>query len=275
MKYESVALNRCTKYDAELITSIIEKQFEACGISENTVKGKKIVIKPNMVMNKSPEAAATTHPEMMRGCIRCLKKLGAEDITIAESYGGPYLESTLKVHYSGCGIKAVADEEGATLNFDTGSGTVGFPEGVRCKSFNVIDPVRNADVVVNICKLKTHSLTKMSCGVKNFFGVIPGVEKFEMHARFASHEAFFEMLVDLCSAICKDKTVITVCDGIIGMEGNGPTAGTPRHIGGLTASVWYAKSFSTSKARSPQSLNRRSAVFVPTVYRSLRSSETT
>ncbi len=237
MEYKNVALNKCEEYDGNKITAILRKQFEAAGITGDTVCGKKIVIKPNMVMNKSPEAAATTHPEVVRGCIRCLKELGADDITIAESYGGPYLESTLKSHYSGCGIKAVADEEGANLNFDTGSGTISYPEGTRCKSFNVIDPIRNADVVVNVCKLKTHSLTKMSCGVKNFFGVIPGVEKFEMHARFSEHEAFFEMIVDLCSMICKEKTVITVCDGIVGMEGNGPTGGPPRKFGVLLTSL--------------------------------------
>ncbi|MDD6095511.1 MAG: DUF362 domain-containing protein [Clostridia bacterium] len=237
MEYSNVALNKCLEYNFEAITELLLKQFSACGITEETVGGKNIVIKPNLVMNKPPEYAATTHPEVVRGCVRCLKKLGAGSITVAESYGGPYVESTIKAHYEGCGIKAVADDEGIFLNCETGSGTMSFPEGVRCKSFNVIDPIRNADVIVNICKLKTHSLTKMSCGVKNFFGVIPGIEKFEMHARFPEHGAFCEMLVDLCSMLCKEKTVITVCDGIVGMEGNGPTGGTPRNFGILMTSL--------------------------------------
>lgn len=237
MKYKNVALDRCTEYNENLIGEILSRQFRTAGIDHEMLNGKKIVIKPNLVMNKNPEAAATTHPAVLTGVIRCLKALGGEDITIAESYGGPYLESTLKAHYKGCGIASVAENEGAKLNFKTGSGNMSYPDGVRCKVFNIIDPIREADVIVNICKLKTHSLTKMSCGVKNFFGTIPGVEKFEMHARFAEHEAFFEMIVDLCSMICENKTVITVCDGIVGMEGNGPTGGPPRAYGVLLTSL--------------------------------------
>lgn len=237
MSFDSVALNKCTTYNTEEITEIIRAQFGALGITEETVCGKSIVIKPNLVMNKPPEYAATTHPEVMRGCVRCLKELGAKSITVAESYGGPYTESAIRAHYVGCGIKKVADEEGICLNYDTAAETLPYPDGKRCRSFHVISPIVNADVILNICKLKTHSLTKMSCGVKNFFGVIPGVEKFEMHARFPKHDDFCQMLTDLCAAVCRKCTVITVCDGIVGMEGNGPTGGTPRNYGVILSSL--------------------------------------
>lgn len=239
MEKYTVALTSCKEYDVQNITEILTRQFEDCGITAETVKDKNIVLKPNLVMNKSPEHAATTHPAVFHATIKVLKALGAdpEKILVAESFGGPYVESLLKSHYKNCGIAAVAETEGIKLNFETGADSMFFAEGVRCKKFNIIDPIRNADIVVDLCKLKTHSLTKMSNAIKNFFGTIPGVEKFEMHARFSEHKDFTEMIVDLCEMICKEKTVIAVCDGVIGMEGNGPTGGNPKDFGVIMTSL--------------------------------------
>ncbi len=236
MNYQTVALDSCNTYDTDTVSAILEKQFACAGITKELIKGKKIVIKPNLVMNKPPEFAATTHPSVIAAAARVLKKLGAESIKLAESSGGPYTESIIRSHYKTCGIIDIAEAEGIELNYGTGHGTMHFPEGIKCKTFNIIDPIIEADVIVNICKLKTHSLTKLSCGVKNLFGTVPGVEKFEMHARFPDQESFVEMICDLCRMLCMQKELITVCDGITGMEGNGPTGGTPRDYGVLLTS---------------------------------------
>ncbi len=231
-----VALNACSTYDTDALTALLEKQFSAADINEELIRHKKVVIKPNLVMNKEPEFAATTHPAVIAAAARVLKKMGAESITVAESSGGPYTEATIRAHYKGCGILEMAEREGIDLNTKNGAGTMHNPNGVKCKTFNIIDPIIEADVIVNICKLKTHSLTKMSAGVKNLFGCIPGVEKFEMHARFPEQENFIEMICDLCNMLCTSKDMITICDGIIGMEGNGPTGGTPKNFGVLLTS---------------------------------------
>ena len=75
----------------------------------------------------------------------------------------------------------------------------------------------------------------MSGAVKNFFGTVPGVQKFEMHARFPEIGDFSQMICDLCQMLCAKKTVIAVCDAVVGMEGNGPTAGKPRPLGAILA----------------------------------------
>lgn len=97
----------------------------------------------------------------------------------------------------------------------------------------VIKPIMEADHVINICKLKTHAMATFTGGVKNLFGVIPGVKKAEYHFKMPEVVDFTEALVDICSFISPD---ITIMDGIIGMEGEGPTAGVPRKIGVLLAS---------------------------------------
>ena len=77
----------------------------------------------------------------------------------------------------------------------------------------------------------------MSAGIKNLFGTVPGVEKFELHARFPRQEDFVEMICDLCETLAQRSRLITICDGIIGMEGNGPTGGTPKEFGVLLTSL--------------------------------------
>ena len=237
MNFYPVALNKCSSYDTYAIYALLNDQFSAAGISDSMINGKNIVIKPNLVMNKSPEFAATTHPSVVAAASRLLKKMGAKKITIAESSGGPYNEAVIRSHYKACKMTEVAQDEGIDLNYDTSWDTMHFPEGKKCKSFNIIKPIVDADVIVNICKLKTHSLTKLSCGVKNLFGAVPGVEKFEMHARFPEQTDFVEMICDLCQMLYTKKQMITVCDGITGMEGNGPTGGTPKDYGVLMTSL--------------------------------------
>ncbi|MBR4071378.1 MAG: DUF362 domain-containing protein [Clostridia bacterium] len=226
MKNYTVAINKYTKYD-ENLTNLLFEQMKAAGVSKEMLDNKKIAIKPNLVISKKPEAAATTHPVFLKSAISALKMFGAENTTliVAESAGGPYTTATIKNHYSVCGI----DEScGAPLNYSTDAQIVMFPEGETCKRFNVISPIAEADVILNVCKLKTHSLTKISCAQKNYFGIIPGIEKFEMHAAYSDQKDFRRMLCDLSEMLRKSKTLINVCDGILGMEGNGPTGGTPR-----------------------------------------------
>ena len=97
-----------------------------------------------------------------------------------------------------------------------------------CHSFSLIDPVLEADLVINICKLKTHCMTTLSGGVKNLFGCIPGLMKPELHCRFPHREDFCRMLVDLCQTV---SPAITFCDAVISMEGDGPSGGTPISTG--------------------------------------------
>lgn len=237
MQFPPVALDGCTEYNADHIAELLANQLTAVGVCEKMLAGKKVVIKPNLVMSKKPDAAATTHPAVIAGAARALRSLGATDLLIAESSGGPYTEAAMRLHYSSCGIKETAARENIFLNFNTGASSMSFPAGTVCRKFNVIQPIYDADVIVNICKLKTHSLTKMSCGVKNLYGIIPGTEKIEMHARFSRVESFSQMLCDLAQMLTEQKTLITICDGIWGMEGNGPTGGTPRAYGVLMTSL--------------------------------------
>ena len=87
--------------------------------------------------------------------------------------------------------------------------------------------------MIDMAKLKTHSMVGFSGAVKNLFGAVPGLQKPELHCRFPEKQPFSEMLVDLCDFLKPDLCFL---DGIVAMEGNGPTGGKPRKMGVLGAS---------------------------------------
>ena len=225
-----VYLAGCDSYDIPKLTAVLRDAFAALGITKDEIAGKKVVIKPNLVLAKKPDFGATTHPAYVEACVELLSDMGAALITLADSPGGPYNAANLSLVYRTCEMAPLASEK-LTVNDDFTWKTVQFSQAEKAKNFHCITPVYEADVIVDLCKLKTHSLTTLSCAVKNLFGIIPGVEKFEMHSTFPLLEDFSEMLVDLAAYLTQTKTFIAICDGILSMEGNGPTHGTPKNTG--------------------------------------------
>lgn len=235
-KNDPIYIESCADYNEEQLRSILLDAIKAFAFDEK-IKGAEVVIKPNLVRKMQPQAGGTTHPVMLSALIKELHALGARSVLIAESPGGIYNAASLASIYAGCGIEQAAKEAGATLNFDTSFGTVPAPKGEKTKNFEIIDPIRKAKVIINLCKLKSHGMLMLSCGAKNFFGVVPGVLKFEMHARFPNNDDFSAMLADLNEVLHEDKAILSICDGIVGMEGNGPTSGDPINLGVVLAST--------------------------------------
>ncbi len=231
----AVAVSRVDSYGVDVIEAVLRGQIDKLGCAD-MLRGRRVVIKPNLVMKASPERAATTNPDVLEAMIRILKDF-TPHIVIAESPGGLYTEQVLRGHYKTCGISDVAERYGVTLNYDTSSKASEAPRGKTSKMFDVITPIMEADVIVNLAKLKSHSLTAYSGAVKNYFGTVPGVTKFEMHARFPDYNDFGSMLVDLCQMLQEMKPTFNVLDGIVAMEGNGPTGGEPRKLACLMSSL--------------------------------------
>jgi len=228
---ERVFLTRCPTYDREAVSGRIEAMFRALEFDRFVKPGMRVAVKPNLVMRAAPEAAVTTHPAVTAAVCRWLSERGA-DVVVAESPGGPYTPALMHAIYSGCGYREAAQTEGFRLNEDYSHGTLSVPDGKKCSAFPVITPFLEADLIVDIAKLKSHCMTMLSGAVKNMFGAVPGLLKPELHCRFPDKEDFAGMLVDLCAAL---KPRICVIDGITAMEGNGPSGGQPRSMQVLAA----------------------------------------
>lgn len=178
-----------------------DRAVEASGFTREMVAGRRVLLKPNLLMKRRPEEATTTHPLVVEAAARLLLDWGASEVTIADSPGGPYTRPLLHSIYETCGMTAAARQSGARLNEDTGFTTLRREENRLVREFSIINPVAEADLVVSVCKLKTHSMTTLSGGVKNLFGCIPGLQKPELHLRFPEKADFGEMLVDLALTV--------------------------------------------------------------------------
>ena len=228
---KQVSIRACESYDYDVFRKSFEKMIEDIGGLGKFVKeGSKVVIKPNLVIKKHPEEGATTHPVLVRIVCEELLKLNCE-VIIAESPGGPYNKSNLKGFYKTCGLIDELSDLDIKFNYDTSEVQVHNDDAVYLKTMEVIKPI---DDVINLCKLKTHKMAKYTGGVKNLYGVIPGLKKAEIHYRFQKEELFCEnVLLDICDYV---KPSLTIMDGVYAMEGEGPTAGDVRKVGVLIAS---------------------------------------
>lgn len=237
MENYDVAVVRCKTYDVEAVKPALEEALNAVNGLDFVMPGMKIIIKPNLVSFKKPDAAATTHPALLEALVEMLLARGA-DVTIGDSPGGPHSLPLLNRVYAATGMDRV-EKLGAKLNRNMNEKTVDFPEGKVLKNFTYTEYLDEADAIIDFCKLKSHGMLGMSAAVKNLFGTIPGLKKPEVHYKFQNDAEFADMLVDLNEYF---KPRLAICDAVVGMEGNGPTAGTPRQIGAIIASksTYYA-----------------------------------
>ena len=229
-----VIINTSENYRLDRVVACLEKMFDSMGVIENIVKpGMRVAIKPNLLMAKKPEDAATTHPSVVQAVVKLVQKAGGIAV-IVESPGGPYNIPLLKMVYAKTGIEQVANETGAELNYDLRIEKINNDEAEYLKSLKILKPLHDADLIINLAKLKTHGFMVYTGAVKNMFGSIAGLEKSDYHLRMSNHELFANCLIDIFLAT---KPRINIIDGIIAMEGDGPSAGVPKYVGCLFAST--------------------------------------
>lgn len=220
-----VYIKKCEDYEKNHVKKAIKELFEEYGGLDKIVnKGDKVFLKLNLVMKKNPKDAATTHPAVVEAVAQILTEYGCE-VTIGDSPGGPYNEKALKSLYKVCGIEEAAKNSGANLNFDCSSRIFDTPNGCTVKKLEMISPPFDCDKIITISKLKTHGMALYTGAVKVLFGMVPGVLKAEYHFKMPDIKDFSNLLIDICETTKPDFSII---DGIIGMEGDGPTAGIPK-----------------------------------------------
>lgn len=231
---ENLAIGQAKKYEPAVIKEQIAMMLNALGADKKLSPGMKAVLKPNLITDKNPFFAITTHPVVVEAVADWLIENGVTDITLADSPGGAlsampgfsFEELYQKTDFAGL-------EGKIKLNKDPGWRSVAAPDGCRNKKYNILNVIADADIVINIPKLKTHNLTTFSFGVKNLFGCIPDIQKPAMHARYPQEAAFAEMLTELAMTV---RPFLTVVDAVDIIEGNGPIYGTKRNMGLLFAS---------------------------------------
>lgn len=210
-------------YNLEMLKDKIKKAFEHFNLPD--FKDKKILLKPNLLMPASPEKAITTHPLVLEAIIEVLKEKEVKEIYIGDTPGN---SSTNIDHlYKITGLKELAERQKVNLVNLYTYGLINISNKIA-GSIPITKFIKEVDYIINVPKLKTHTFMLMTCTIKNTFGLVPGMNKSKMHAIAINPKNFAEILVDIFKEV---NPIINIVDAIIGMEGEGPSAGVPRKFG--------------------------------------------
>lgn len=225
-----VGLQRLDSYERQAAKAAITELLQPLGgISAFVKPGQRVLIKPNLLAGKDISAAVTTHPEIVRAVIE-LAQVAGGIVSVGDSPGVGTSEQVAKR----CGILAVIEETGATFAPFTESIRL-TPRSGTFPHFEIARDILDADVIINLPKLKTHQMMGMTCAVKNLFGAVVGLRKPGLHLQAGADKGFFAlMLLELAEEI---RPALTIVDGVVAMEGDGPGSGDPVHLGLLLAGV--------------------------------------
>ena len=223
-----IALMECASYDTELLMQKIYEGVNLLGGFAQWIRpGMNVLLKVNLISPMPPESAAVTHVDFVRAVVRLLKPLGCT-VWVGDSSGGAIGgKAQTGRSFSVSGLEAMAQEEGAvTRNFDregpievqTADGTVMY----------LAKPVFEADFIINLPKLKTHMLALYTGAVKNLYGCVPGLMKATYHKQAQSAREFGEVVCEINKHV---RPGLVIMDGVVAMDGQGPTSGKPYSAG--------------------------------------------
>ena len=224
------------RVEGDDVKGAVERALEPLGGVERFIKpGGRYLLKPNLFTTKGAEEGATTDMGVVLSLTELLREAGAEgfvgECPAMVAYAQP------DVVFEGLGVRRLCEEKGIELRvLDRDRPVrVEVPGGVVLKEAWFPESALEADGVINIPKLKTHVLTKLTCAVKNLFGLQQGGSKARHHVATGNDpERFSHLLLDLYSAL-RERVVLNVVDAIVGMEGEGPGSGDPVRLNLIVA----------------------------------------
>jgi len=220
----------CKEYDADKIAASLRTGLTTLGLEGAIKRGDRVLLKPNLVMAKAPRLAVTTHPQVVRAVAMVLSDCGAR-LYLGDSPGFGSLETVIEK----CGLRPALQEFAITVTSFEQEEVVVDTDNLVAKRLILAAGALQFDKVVNLPKLKTHSMMGSTLAVKNLFGLIPGLKKAAWHLRAGHDRNFFaRIMFDIYRQV---TPVWNFLDGITGMEGEGPTGGTPRNFNLLALSA--------------------------------------
>jgi uncharacterized protein (DUF362 family)/NAD-dependent dihydropyrimidine dehydrogenase PreA subunit len=233
MPKSKVAVVRCSSYEEEEVYAALRQGVDLLGgVKSFVAPGETILLKPNVLTGDPAERGVCTHPSVLQAAARLFRSV-AEKVTYGDSseHGRP------SENFESCGIAAAVQELGLEAAEFEQARSVAFPSSPHHKRFPLASGVLATDGVVNLCKLKTHLLTRMTGAVKNLYGCIPGFQrKKALHVLYPTPSEFGRMLVAL-NLLLRPRLRLHIMDGVLAMEGNGPRSGSLRRMGVLLFST--------------------------------------
>ncbi|MDO4617096.1 MAG: DUF362 domain-containing protein [Lachnospiraceae bacterium] len=216
-----VVLVPCLDYEEEHVYEALRAGVNLLGGLADLIRPEeKILLKLNLVRSAPLDRAVVTHPSIVGAFARILREVGYRSVSAGDSSG---FGNPLKTMYD-LGFAAELAKNGARPAEFREAVKTAYPEGIHAKEFMLSDAVVHADCLISMPKMKTHALEHITGAVKNQYGCIYGKNKAVGHTIYPSPESFGRMLVDLNRCVAPR---LFIMDGIMAMEGNGPTSGDP------------------------------------------------
>lgn len=220
-----VAIVRANNYDVREIKPAIQRSLDLIGGLEGLVKpGDKVFVKINHLSPPSPAASGiVTHPVFVEAVLEILKETGAV-ITVGDD-----VEADGEDGFAVSGFRQMCQRTGVKLANLREAGFIATRfQGRILPEIYLSRIALEADFIINLPKLKTHSLTTFTGGIKNLYGVIPAGLRRRFHSEYVKTDDFCQVLVDIFAAA---RPHLSIMDGIVTMEGEGPGSGHLRKLG--------------------------------------------
>lgn len=225
---ENTFIARAHGYQADL-SGLLTAGLKELGVTPAEIKGKTVLLKPNLVETSLGAPHINTHPLVVRAAAEAFLRLGAGKILVAEGPG--HIRDTLLVlEESGLAEVLVEDRlPFIDLNYEAGYQVANAARFSPLKTLTFPATLKEADVIVSLAKLKTHHWAGVTLSMKNLFGLMPG--SYYGWPKNVLHVAGIDnCILDINAAV---KPHLAIVDGIVGMEGDGPIMGTPKEVGVL------------------------------------------
>ena len=214
------------RYNADIRSAILSG-FRELGVRSDEIKGKSILLKPNLVETKADAPHINTHPGVIRAAIEAFRSLGASQVMVAEGSG--HCRDPLRL-LEETGIMDVLAEDRipfVDLNYDDIYMVPNTGGHSRLKTLTLPLTLRKVDWIVSLAKLKTHHWTGVTLSMKNLFGLMPG-SYYGWPKNVLHHAGIEDCILDINATV---RPHFAIVDGIVGMEGDGPIMGTPKEAG--------------------------------------------
>lgn len=212
--------------DYNTVGKAIDKAF---GLFPLTVKGKRVLIKPNVLRASTAAEGIVTHPAVLQAVVEKVVQMQPAELIVGDN-PGLFSYGANEASFEQAGLMAAA--QGYYQNI--GNDSIKFDFDPRfMASVSLSRAVCEADIIISLPKFKTHGLTVMTGAIKNSYGFLPGAQKARLHKAAGSPERFHELIVEVFRLRVPDLFIV---DAVVGMEGNGPASPDLRDIGKILAS---------------------------------------
>ena len=221
-----VFIGKAPNYQADL-SRLVQDGLSTLGIGQSDVRGKRILLKPNLVETAPGQTHINTNPAVVLAVAEALRRLDAREVIVAEGQGHRR-DSWLVLDESGMG--EALGQAGLTfvdLNHDEFVAVPNAGEWTDLGPLYLPKTLLGVGWVISVPKMKTHHWAGVTCAMKNFFGVMPGVV-YGWPKNVLHYAGIPESILDINATV---KPTLAIVDAVVGMEGDGPIMGTPKDVG--------------------------------------------